>query len=129
MTIIVETIPADQHPYPTCGNWWWEKDGTLQIRVSKLGNDLYEYLIAGHEIDEAILCRIRGIKEESVSEFDKKFEAERDAGEHKHEDEPGDDERAPYRREHRFAENMERLRAHEMGVGWDDYSNSVELSL
>jgi hypothetical protein len=39
--------------------------------------------------------------------------------------EPGDDPRAPYHKQHVFAENIERLLAAELGVDWSAYDKEV----
>ena len=118
MKIQIETIPHDKHRYPTCGDWWYAADGTLQIRVSALGNEDYEALVALHELVEVLLCKKRGITTEAVDAFDKAFEAARAPG---NEDEPGDDPKAPYRKEHFFATNIEALMSAELGVNWQEY--------
>ena len=41
-------------------------------------------------------------------------------------DEPGDDPRAPYHREHEFAGCVERLLAHELGIDWNDYEDALD---
>src|SRR5579863_6201874 len=121
MKIVIETIPHDQHRYPTIGDWWWNKDGqTLEIRVSEFSRGVfplepcgaYELLIALHELIEAVLCDVRRIAEADVTAFDKA---------HLDLDEPGEDRRAPYHKEHVFAECIERLVALELGVNWQDY--------
>jgi hypothetical protein len=40
--------------------------------------------------------------------------------------EPGDHEHAPYRREHFFATNLERLLSAELGVDWFEYDRDVD---
>ncbi len=120
MKIQVESIPHNQQRYETCGDWWWNKD-TLHIRVSDLGNEDEQFLIAIHEIVEAWIATKRGITEEEVTAFDQKFEKHR----LNNTDEPGDDKSAPYRREHFFATNIERLLAHEMEIDWTEYENQV----
>jgi hypothetical protein len=41
-------------------------------------------------------------------------------------DEPGHDPKAPYNKEHIFAEKIERQIAEELGVDWEEYSRVVE---
>jgi hypothetical protein len=123
----MRTISHSEHRYAgTCGDWWFDKDGTLEVRVSKMGDIRYEFLVARHEIDEAFLCWQRGISEDSVTAFDVMFELEREQGEHSQEDEPGDDIRAPYRKEHRFATQSEKVMARQLKVPWKEYSKAVE---
>ena len=126
LKIHVETIPHHQHRYPMVGDYWDEPDGTLQVRVSEMGDPRYEFLVAFHELVEKELCRQRGISEAEVTRFDLRFEAELEQGRRDPDDEPGDAPDAPYRREHRFATILERMLAHEMGVDWDEYERVLE---
>ena len=64
-----------------------------------------------------MLTRYRGISEETIGDFDMAFEKKREAGLVR--GEPGDAPDAPYRREHFFATNVERLLAAELGVDWE----------
>ena len=117
-------IPHRQMRYRTCGDYF-EQDGTIQFRVSDMGNDDYEFLVLIHEIVEQYLTQRRGITEESINEFDVNFEEERDAGLHSFDAEPGDDPKAPYRKEHFTATNIERMICEQLGVDWDKYSDTV----
>jgi hypothetical protein len=126
LKIHIETIPHEQHRYPMVGDYWDESDGTLQVRVSEMGDPRYEFLVAFHELIEKELCRQRGISEPEVTRFDMQFEAEREQGLHGLTDEAGDAPDAPYRREHVFATNLERMLAHEMGVDWSTYEGCLD---
>lgn len=110
--------------YPTVGDW--TDDG--QITVADTENDRYNFLIGLHELVEWYLCHEKGITDDEVTKFDKAYEEERAQGLHSPEDEPGHDERAPYRDAHFFAECIERLTAQKLGVEWDQYNKTV-LSL
>ena len=126
MKIVIETIPHTSQRYPTVGDWFTDEDGTLHIKVSDMQNADYEFSVALHELVEVKLCSGRGISQEEVDEFDKQFEADRASGKHKPEDEPGDDFGAPYRDEHFFATNIERLVSTELDVDWGLYAETVE---
>lgn len=126
MNINIQTIPHDQHRYPTCGDWWLDTEGNLQIRVSAMGNQDYEALVALHELVEVLLCKKRGISTERVDAFDMQFEKDRELGLHGENDEPGDDPQAPYKREHFFATNIEALMSSELGVDWKTYESTIE---
>lgn len=39
MRILIETIPISEMRYPTCGDYWYDKEGVLQVRVAD--NELY----------------------------------------------------------------------------------------
>lgn len=121
LNIRIETIPHEKQQYETVGNWFWDVD-TLVIHISNMKNWKYELLVAIHEITETALCRDRNISEDSVTDFDLEFEARRQEG---NTDEPGDDPNSPYRKEHLFATNIERLLAAELKVEWDKYEKTI----
>ncbi len=122
MKIIIETIPHDQQRYNTCGDYWEEPNGTKHIVVSDLGNDDFAFLVALHEMIEQKLCENRGIEESDITKFDKEFEEKGVVGD---EDEPGDDTKAPYYKEHFFATSLERIMAGELNVSWNEYEKKV----
>ena len=125
MRILIETIAHEKQRYPTVGDWFTDPDGTVHICVSELGNDDYAFLVGLHEMIEQRLCARRGISQEAVDAFDQKFEEERVQGLHGEDDEPGDDPRAPYRREHFFATNLEALMCGELGLNFQEYEKAV----
>lgn len=122
--ISISTLEHAKQRYDTVGDWQLG-DGTIHITVSALGDPDYEFLVGLHELVEAYLCQKRGIPEQLVTAFDNLFEAERAAGKHGPEDEPGDSRRAPYGKEHRFATRIERLVAAELGVDWEKYQAAI----
>lgn len=124
-TIVIKTIPQSEQRYPTVGDYWRDPDGTLQIRVSEMGNTDYEALVALHELIEIILTEKKGIKEPDIMAFDVQFEKEREKGLHGEDDEPGEAPNSPYRKEHVLAECLERVVANELGVIWDEYGKTV----
>jgi hypothetical protein len=118
MNIEIQSIPHTDQRYETCGDWWFDDTG-LHIRVSHTTDD-NDFLIAMHELVEAYLCNKRGISEQAITDFDIEFEKNRQPGSI---DEPGDSPFAPYRSEHRFATQVERIIAGE--VLWTDYENTI----
>lgn len=74
MKITIETIPYDQQRYPTVGDWTFDKEGNLLIRVSGMGDWRKEALVAVHELVEVLICKQRGITQEQVDKFDMDFE-------------------------------------------------------
>ena len=104
MKIVIETIPHDQHRYPTVGDWYFKlrnPDGTespltdagiipihellasdnyvLYIKVSKLSDWKREFLIVMHELAEVGQCVNDGVSQATVDAFDMGFEHEREA--------------------------------------------------
>lgn len=122
MNINIETIPHEQHRYTTVGDWWFDEQGNLQIRVSDLGDWRKEALIAVHELVEVLMCKHDGVSTESVDAFDKAFETNRAAD---NEDEPGDEPDAPYVRQHCIATGVERILAAQLGVAWKPYEQQL----
>ena len=122
MKIQLRTIPHSEQRYETVGDWENLPEGSLRISVSDMGNDDYAFLVAIHELVEVWLCNKRGITDEAVSAFDIEYEKNRPEGD---ESEPGDHPDAPYRKEHFFATNIERMIALELGVDWAQYDQKV----
>jgi len=120
----IETIPHETQRYPTVGDYWLDEVGVEQIRVSEMMDWRYEVLVAIHEIVEMALTRHRGIAEEDITEFDIKFEQDKEKG--LIGGEAGDNVNAPYRKEHFFATNLERLLAGELDVNWFEYDRYVD---
>lgn len=138
MKIVIETIPHDKQRYSTAGDWFYKTEPVyenlpsgdtgptqrvLYIKVSKLSDPRREALISVHELVEVLLCQHDGVTQESVDAFDRDFEAARIEG---NVDEPGDDPRAPYMKQHSIATAVERLMAAELGVNWKEYGAEVE---
>jgi hypothetical protein len=126
MRVVIETIPHKNQRYETVGDWEYLPDGTIQIRVSDMGNDDYNYLVALHELIEQKLCAKRGITQKQVDDFDIQFEKDRVEGKHMPDEEPGDHPEAPYQNEHSAASGVERLMSSMLGVKWEDYAVAVE---
>lgn len=126
LRINIETIPHDHQRYPTVGDWMVDHpSGVLTIRVSNMNNWKFELLVAIHELIEQSLCMSDQITQAKVDAFDLMFENERDHAQHDVGDEPGDDPRCPYRRQHFVATNIERQMADALGVDWLKYERKI----
>ena len=68
MKITLEVIPHEQQRLGAAGDWWFEPNGDLQVRVSDLGDWRYNFLVLRHEMDEAILCQHNGVTTAMVDE-------------------------------------------------------------
>lgn len=119
MKIHIETIPHHRQRYDSCGDYWVDGEGTLQIRVSATGDWREEFLIALHELIEKALCVDVGITDEEVDEFDMTWVP------HDLLDEPGDDPEAPYHQAHFFATRIEKDVAVLLGVKWAAYAKRI----
>lgn len=122
----ISQVPHRRQRYETVGDWIPGKPA--QIRVSKMGDQRYVFLVALHEMIEYELCRMHGITDKEVVAFDVNFEAERRMNLHSVDAEPGDHPKAPYRNEHQFATMIEMMVAQKLGVSWSDYERTI-LSL
>ena len=122
--VVIEVIPHKEQRYPTAGDWQFlGKD--LIIRVSDMNNWKSEMAVARHEFDEACLCLSRGIKGEDVDNFDFLFEKELADGKHDPDDEPGDDPRAPYHKEHAIATVGEMSFCIDLGIEWKEHEANI----
>lgn len=122
MKIIIETIPHKSHRYETVGDYWEDPDGTLQIRVSEMKNEMYNGMVAVHELVEFLLCRANGIKEQDITDFDMWFESKRKRG---NTDEPGFHPIAPYVKEHTIATAVELMMCSGANISWSRYDKKV----
>jgi hypothetical protein len=127
LNVRIRTIPHHFQQYDPVGNYWRDVDGCgaelLEIRVSHMRDRRHEFLVALHELIEAFLCDWRRISFAKITRFDIEYESQRRKGEPT---EPGASTRAPYRREHQFAERVERIVARELEVDWPQYNRAVE---
>lgn len=121
-SIVIKTIPHHKQRYPTCGDWFYGDDKTLNIVVSQMHDSRYEFLVALHELVEVKLCEWTGITQKMVDDFDMEYEKNRPEGD---ESEPGDSPRAPYKFQHCVATGIERMVAALMGVDWADYEATI----
>ena len=117
MKINIESIPQYLQRYPTCGDYWFDAEGTLQIRVSELPQKSWMQLVAIHELIEVVLCEGAGIPIIDIDNFDFNYKGD---------SEPGDSIFAPYYKQHQFASGIERILAAELGVDWATYDRWIE---
>jgi hypothetical protein len=125
MKIDAETIPMKKQRYITVGDYFESPKNEWHFRISQMKDWRFEFLVLLHELIEWALCKYRGITEPDIKKFDEMFEAERLQGKHTDDEEPGEDKRAPYRKQHLFAEKIERMVAIALRVNWKKYSNEV----
>ena len=125
MDIRIKSIPHKKQRYETLGDYFYDKKGKLQVRISELPDAVFEKMILIHELVELFICEQEGIEIKDIDAFDIKFEKERKKGKHSDDAEPGHDPRAPYRSQHIFAENVERLLCDRLGINFDYYSKKL----
>lgn len=120
---VITEVPHSSQRYDTVGDWIPGRP--TEIRVSRMKDKRYVFLVALHELVEYELCVMNGISDSRAVRFDKMFEMERRVGLHDDMAEPGDDPRAPYREEHAFATMIEKIVARKLGVDWVHYGRTV----
>ncbi len=120
---MISQVAHRKQRYETVGDWI--PGSPVDIRVSKMKDQRYVFLVALHEMIEYELCKKNGITDREVVAFDVNFEAERRRNIHPLEAEPGNDPRAPYRDEHDFASTIEMMVAQKLGVKWEAYEKAL----
>lgn len=135
MKINFEIIAHDQMRYETCGDWWLDDAGVIQVRVSRLSDKRYSALIFLHEMVELITefsKRAAGDLDDNAAltqlvadtdAFDKEFEAARFVGDTT--SEPGSEPDCPVYEGHMLANSVEHSAAMLMGVNYNDYADEV----
>ena len=114
----IKSIPHPEQRYDTAGDYVQYENLATEIYVSRLASRSQMYLVVIHELVELALCERRKIGMEEIDDWD--------MGEGKDSLNPGDDPKAPYHREHVFAENIERLVAAELGIEWAAYCRAID---
>lgn len=122
LKIDIRTIPHSHQRYETVGDWYYAPDATWIFKISDLGNWRMELAVAVHELVECALCRYVGISQGEVDAFDTAYEAQRAPDNY---DEPGDDPRAPYHKQHCIATGIERIIVCMLGLSWKEYDNKI----
>ncbi len=125
MKILIETIPHSEQRYHTCGDYYFDTDGTIHVKISHT-EDKYDQAIIIHELFELFSILNKGIKVEDIDAFDIAFEKLRE--EHPlliGDQEPGDMITAPYFEDHQKATEVEKVFATHNGIDWDIYNNVI----
>jgi hypothetical protein len=112
----IKIIEHQDQRYETAGDYWADKN-KWEIRISRMKNPDYEFLLMIHELVELYLTQKRGIKEEDITKFDL---------EHLDSEDPGSIPGAPYHKEHMFSMEVEKLIIKELGLDWKDYMDSFD---
>jgi len=121
--IHIKSVPIEEMRIPgSLGDYWYEGK-TLEIRVAEYINADWETLIATHEMIEEWLTKRRGLTEPEIQAFDEMWSKEH----HSKDEEPGFDKRAPYLREHTFADAVERLALVVAGLSMQEYEEATAM--
>lgn len=126
MEIHIKTIPNDKMRIPGgVGDYFYDSDGILQIRVVDLQDSFMETMIAVHEVIEEALTKKRGLTEPEIQAFDEYYEQRRKMGLVPEDSEPGFDKNANYKNEHAFATGVELGMCALAGVSWAEYGDKI----
>ena len=122
MKINIETIPHSEQHYDTPGDYWLDKNGVWQVRISSVNNILMETLVMLHELFELVDTQRLGIQLTDIDNFDMVYEQNREKGD---DSEPGDSKKAPYYESHQKATALERTACVFFGLDWNDYDLKI----
>lgn len=125
MKIVIHSVPQENIRSNQSGDWWVHGNAQCTVHVLDTLSLHSQLAVAIHELIEGFLCREHLVTDEMVCRFDDQYEAEREQGKHKDEDEPGDDPAAPYRQEHMAATHVERAVCHALGLSWADHEQAI----
>lgn len=124
MKLTLKTLPHAKQRYNTVGDYTLDRDlfegeEVWRFTVTETEDWRSQAAIFLHEFVEAMLCKERGITPEAVDDFDMGPLGRQS-------EDPGDHPQAPYAKEHRFAENLERLLIAELGLTWAEHEEEVK---
>lgn len=126
LEIHIKVIPHEHHRYPnTVGDYWYDKEGVLQVRVSNLGSEIFEKMVICHELIEEALTKHRGVTEQEIMDFDLYHNERIAQGLVLPEAEAGFATNAPYRNEHAFATATELGMCALGNIDWYEYEKTV----
>jgi hypothetical protein len=111
----VATKPHTSQHYDTAGDYKEIPDAWV-VSVSELSDWRHEALIMLHELVEMVLTKNNGLSWDDITRFDI---------ESQHPD-PGSLPEAPYHKEHKLAEKIEKMMAKELGVDWKEYNKELD---
>jgi len=126
MEIHIKTIPDSMMRLPGgVGDYWYDHEGVLQVRVVEMEKEIYCKMVIIHELIEEALTKERGLGEPDIQAFDDYYEQRRKMGLVPEDSEPGFDASAPYVREHTASTAIEMLMCAMAGISWTDYDRYV----
>lgn len=119
MKITLEVVPHNQQRLGMIGDWFFEGED-LVVRVTDLGDWRFNFLIARHEMDEAILCKHHGVTAKQVDEYDLD-------NPHNGSSNFADNPFAPYYTEHNDALAAEWIMSRLLNVDWMEYEKRMAI--
>jgi hypothetical protein len=126
--INIEIIPHSKQVCGITGEWFTDKDGTVQIRVSQMGDLRAEAMHIVHEVVEwaASIIDPQAMSDTLTDAQDEEFLRKRKEGTlpEGHE-EPGFGTDCFYGKGHHLGTAMEMILCQHYGMNWIDYDNHV----
>lgn len=122
---ILKKINKLEKRYDTIGDYYRDLEGHDIVTTIDTGNDIYNDLVLIHELVERVMTKHKGITIEQIDNHDLMFEKERKEGLHSEFEEPGNDFRAPYIKEHKLATKIELMIARHLGVDIEEYEKTL----
>lgn len=124
--IKVEIVPLKKQRYETLGDYFYDKNKTLNFKITDTGNPLWNKMVLIHELIEQTLTEAKGIKEQIISKHDLEFEKLIKDGLVEPDAEPGEHKNSPYRQEHILAELVERLMLNHLNqLSFKEYNEKI----
>jgi hypothetical protein len=119
--ILIKTIDPANQRFKECGDWFYDADDdTLTIFINKMPDWKSEIAVAIHEFIEAVMCLDKGIDQTDVDYFDKNFYKTHNDGQ------AGDDDGAPYFKQHESATKIEKEVCAQLQLSWDAHSRNCD---
>ena len=115
--IRIDFIKQSEQNYDTVGNYG-ETEHEIWFEITELSDPLYSVAILLHELHEFYRNKDLGTTIEEIDKFD--------MVDHPELEEPGDDPRAPYHKQHLEASVIERACLAMAGRSWSDYEQEIE---
>ena len=123
MKIHIETAPMSSLRHHQVDDYWYDDEGTLQIRVAEeFSDERRQQAVIIHALWEALTLRHAGVILQMVDWWDEHFLTFKRPPE----EEPGDDPLCPYYRHHQRATIVERMFIEETEDNWQEYEREVE---
>lgn len=114
--IRIQFIKPEEHREPGlyADDYWWNGN-ILEVRITKLKPFIYSLFLLVHALIEIIGVLIDGIKFEEIEKWDRKCKDE----------EQGDNPKAPYHVQHKFATQIEMTCVGWFGKLWTKYNQAI----
>lgn len=125
-SIVIKIIPYSQQIFSTGGYWKEDKEGNVELWISKVKDWRFIVALLFHELIEWAWCKIRGITTEMCDAFDAYYEGLYRQGVVSVDKDPGDDKRCPYYRGHWWGKIFERLVIFILRASWKEYCKAYD---